>query len=593
MPFPTLDELFGRSRRSRFLSVLDIPHLLLCILILGLNIGLYTSGRLERVENNFLDFFLRQSPSQAADPSIVLIEIDKESLRSIGKWPWPWKYHAQMLEILKKWKVDTIVFDFPFLEENSNQDAPAEIVKTMEAAPPVYLPVQLTAKTGKKIWVHGMPIEIEPENEGKVWVHSVSEIEKAAKGLGHLNLTPDPDGVVRRIQPFLAYQGQSYFYLPLQVGYDFLKKKLQHALDLELPVDRRGKVLVNWTAKKPNAFQEISYSDLVQSGLNLERGMKPLVDPLRLKDKICFIGVTAPDSTENVVSPIESSVSSFKIHAQVLDNTLRQNFIKPVSVFVNTFILCILGFIASILFVIFGNVISFVAALLLAGAWLVFGFLILMERGLWFSVFHPVFLILSLFICSAIFNQFRAKKETLRLFDLATRDGLTGLYVIRHFREILNQAVLESVERKRPLCVILMDIDNFKAINDTYGHSAGDGVLKKTAHLISQSLRHMKRPLHQMDFAARYGGEEFIVMIRNTSLKETAFKIAERMRKNVENAFFEWEGKPIPVTLSLGVASLHAGEKIPDLMVRRADEALYRAKKNGKNQVCLETFAGV
>jgi diguanylate cyclase (GGDEF)-like protein len=155
---------------------------------------------------------------------------------------------------------------------------------------------------------------------------------------------------------------------------------------------------------------------------------------------------------------------------------------------------------------------------------------------------------------------------------------------------ILNQSVTDAKERKQPLAVILMDIDNFKKINDTYGHPAGDMVLKKAAQEISRCFR-VKRASHQVDFAARYGGEEFIIMLRGAALQDAGFKVAERVRQTVEKAEFDWEGVKIPVTLSLGVAMLHEDENVPDLMVRRADEALYRAKKAGKNRVCLETFA--
>jgi diguanylate cyclase (GGDEF)-like protein len=179
-------------------------------------------------------------------------------------------------------------------------------------------------------------------------------------------------------------------------------------------------------------------------------------------------------------------------------------------------------------------------------------------------------------------------REKSHLFHLATRDGLTDLYVIRHFRLILNQIVREASLRKEPLSVVLLDIDNFKNINDTYGHPAGDMVLKKTAAILLAFIR-KRRPFREIDFAARYGGEEFIVMLRKAGLKEAGFIAAERIRKKIEEAKFEWEGKMIRVTASLGVAVLHAGENVPDSMVHRADAALYKAKASGKNRVRMES----
>ena len=135
--------------------------------------------------------------------------------------------------------------------------------------------------------------------------------------------------------------------------------------------------------------------------------------------------------------------------------------------------------------------------------------------------------------------------------------------------------------------MILLDIDNFKKINDTHGHPTGDMVLKKTAAILLAFIR-KRRAFREIDFAARYGGEEFIIMLRKAGLKEATEIAAERIRKKIEETKFEWEGKLIPVTVSLGVAELHSGENVPDPMVHRSDAALYKAKEAGKNRVCAE-----
>jgi two-component system cell cycle response regulator len=231
---------------------------------------------------------------------------------------------------------------------------------------------------------------------------------------------------------------------------------------------------------------------------------------------------------------------------------------------------------------------SLVAGLLLALGWFVFCFLVFAKWHLWFYTVYPVLLMLCLFIFSAIYVQVTATHEKSHLFHLATRDGLTELYVIRHFRLIMNQIVREASARKESLSVILLDLDNFKKINDVYGHPAGDMVLKKTAELILSFIR-KRRPFREIDFAARYGGEEFIIMLRNAGLKEAAGVVAERIRKKIEETKFEWEGKQIPVTVSLGVAARRVGENVPDPMVHRADAALYSAKEAGKN--CVRTEA--
>ena len=134
-----------------------------------------------------------------------------------------------------------------------------------------------------------------------------------------------------------------------------------------------------------------------------------------------------------------------------------------------------------------------------------------------------------------------------------------------------------------------MDIDHFKKINDTYGHPAGDMVLQKTALAIQATVR-QKRVFKDVDFVARYGGEEFIILVRRCSLETTAKQVAERIRKAVEDTYYEWQGQEIVATVSLGVAVLAENENIPDAMVHRADKALYLAKQTGRNRVCTEAM---
>jgi len=136
---------------------------------------------------------------------------------------------------------------------------------------------------------------------------------------------------------------------------------------------------------------------------------------------------------------------------------------------------------------------------------------------------------------------------------LATRDGLTGLYVIRHFREVLNQIVKQVDAEKEPLSLILIDIDDFKKINDTYGHPAGDMVLKKIAQVVFVGLRH-KRPLDEIDFVARYGGEEFIIAAPELA-RDQGIELAERIRSAVAKKRLKLYGVETQVTVSIGTST--------------------------------------
>ena len=172
--------------------------------------------------------------------------------------------------------------------------------------------------------------------------------------------------------------------------------------------------------------------------------------------------------------------------------------------------------------------------------------------------------------------------ENAQLYTQATikanTDGLTGLYNHRHFHESLEKEIARSSRFGTMFSVIMLDIDLFKAYNDIYGHLAGDQLLRRMGELIRSSIRNM-------DVAFRYGGEEFTVILPEARL-DNAYKVAERVRKAVES---KASSKPIPVTVSLGVASWPSDGITREEIIGCADAALYRAKQNGRNRVCLSS----
>ena len=182
-------------------------------------------------------------------------------------------------------------------------------------------------------------------------------------------------------------------------------------------------------------------------------------------------------------------------------------------------------------------------------------------------------------VAEAIASQAAVAFQNARLYELATIDGLTGLYVRRYF----DTRVREELERSRrfgaPFSVVLLDIDDFKKLNDSYGHALGDRVLREVAHS-------MKRNLRGVDIAARYGGEEFAFILPRTGIID-AHAVAERVRHDVGETRVAHEGKVVGVTASLGVSCYLEGHGDVAALLERADLALYRAKTSGKNRVEL------
>ncbi|NOX20220.1 MAG: diguanylate cyclase [Nitrospirae bacterium] len=178
------------------------------------------------------------------------------------------------------------------------------------------------------------------------------------------------------------------------------------------------------------------------------------------------------------------------------------------------------------------------------------------------------------------FQAFQTMSLQNELSRLAKTDGLTGLYNHRMFQERLAEEILRAERYKRTLFLLMIDIDHFKQINDTYGHQAGDMVLKEVAQIIKKSVR-------QVDFPARYGGEEFALILPEADC-ENAYKVGERIRQAIQSHDFQIDnGTKINITVSIGIACYPYDTKNKEELIKMADSALYYAKKHGRNRVCL------
>ena len=165
-----------------------------------------------------------------------------------------------------------------------------------------------------------------------------------------------------------------------------------------------------------------------------------------------------------------------------------------------------------------------------------------------------------------------------KLHEDANTDGLTKAYNKRYFNDSIENEVKKCKVTGKPLTLIVFDLDKFKPLNDNYGHDAGDYVLKELAKVIREN------GIRQGDVLARYGGEEFCILLPNTNLKQ-GFEIAERLRRMIEKHQFLYDGKRLPVTASIGVADYRQGINTGTDLFKRADQAVYKSKEGGRNQV--------
>jgi two-component system cell cycle response regulator len=183
-------------------------------------------------------------------------------------------------------------------------------------------------------------------------------------------------------------------------------------------------------------------------------------------------------------------------------------------------------------------------------------------------------------------SQVRKRRYTERLRDnvqasieMAITDALTSLFNRRYMESHLGTLIEQAAARGKPLSTLVIDIDYFKAINDTHGHDAGDDVLRDFALRIKRSIR-------GIDLACRYGGEEFVIVMPETDMAVAAM-VAERLRRRIAAEPFPIQegASAIPVTISIGIAALRGDDDTAAALLKRADQALYRAKRDGRNRV--------
>lgn len=164
------------------------------------------------------------------------------------------------------------------------------------------------------------------------------------------------------------------------------------------------------------------------------------------------------------------------------------------------------------------------------------------------------------------------------IYRLTIIDALTDIHNKRYLLEFLDRELARSARYKRPLALVLFDIDRFKTINDEMGHLGGDFTLRELAGCVKSSIR-------KEELFARYGGEEFAVVLPETAY-EGGIQVAERIRSQVEKHIFVYEGKQYPVTVSVGLATTSGDETLtPNELIRLVDEKLFQAKNQGRNRV--------
>ena len=575
IPLPQIDLTFLKWTPEDKFRVLIIGAVFAAVF------SLFHFEILEHFELVTYDYRYQIKKARVTDDRIVVIEISDDSLARVGRWPWDRDWHAAMIQALTESGASAIVFDVIFSEPSSEPEKDSVLAQAISESGRVYLAKALE----------------NPKKENSPLFESLPEFMKGVKGAGHINLPPDADGKMRRIPLFVRHNGERIPQLALAAALDVMGVSLKdveqkkHSVlihhtksgvlkTLEVPLDEHDNLILDWAGRWKETFHHFSFADVINAYAVSKNGEKSELDLHFFKDKICLIGAAATGVGDIRPNVLEALYPAVGVNLTVLNNLLEEKFIRKLSRMEETAILVLL---CGILFVVLKLKSSFKAATLTAllgtGYFFAAEFL-LVYANIWVNVVYALLLILLVYFSVTLYNQISIAIERVRLFKMATRDSLTGLVNIGHFK-MLIKAELETLGKQpsRKLSIIMGDVDNFKKTNDTYGHVMGDIVLKEVAASVRANCRALDTP-------ARYGGEEFILMLPGADAEEAA-KIADKIRKAINQKVFTHEAGNFQTSISIGVTQIKPGEKDIETLVARADSGLYEAKQTGKNRVVI------
>lgn len=546
---------------------------------------LYSS--FEKFELVTLDQRFRLRSNRPTDDNIVFIEMAEDSIEAIGRWPWQREWHATLLTILKKYNARIVLFDVIF-DEPSGPSQDIVLEEAIKSAGNVYIPYVFQFYKGD------LPVKQHAADNIRNIIFPLQDFMNAARGIGHVNVAPDVDGTLRSVPLIIESRNKIYPQLAFKAVSDYLGVEEKDVIvksgkyitlkdsaigDIKIPVDYNNQMMVSWAGPWRDTFKHYSYIDIIVSYKDILKNEEPRINLRELKDKICIVGLTASGLYDIRPIPLEASYPVVGMNANIMNNILKKDFVTRTSKIIDIFFIyfmgmCIALFVSKVRFI-RGAVYTLAAAL----GYIIFSFLVFTTFGKWIVVVYPAFSMILSFLSVTLYNEVILTLERKRYFNLSIRDGLTKLFNIRHFKEILQREFeLSSGKRRaRSLSLIMADVDYFKNFNDTYGHQVGDFVLKRVGKMFKDGSR-------AHDVVARYGGEEFIMMLPGADL-EAAKNIAERIRERIEGTPLKRHNEIYSVTVSLGVATLK-DEKSKEELIKRVDDALYKAKKTGRNRVC-------
>ena len=281
--------------------------------------------------------------------------------------------------------------------------------------------------------------------------------------------------------------------------------------------------------------------------------------------------------------PTDKIFPGVEIHTTFINNILDNNFIKRVSPFTDIVLSVLLSlFVGLVVVRSESTVLSSLIAVLTIIFYILFATVVMMYCNIWIGIILQTAAVILVFIACYLAKYIMKSRDLEYTYALATTDGLTELYNHRYFQEQMIQNIETAKRYNKHFSLIMIDIDFFKKFNDTYGHQSGDAVLRQVAQILKKNVR-------SSDIVCRYGGEEMSIILTNTNNTDaniTAEKICKAVSANPLKLV---NGKDVNVTISLGVSTYPENGLTSQEMIKYADDCLYIAKENGRNQVGRKT----
>ena len=544
---------------------------------------------------------------------IVLVTIDDASYEYLttkyGEWPLPRTVYADLIHFLEKQNPMSISFDLMFVSSlKSNVGADDKLADAMNSYDNILTGMNFDDMSYDVRQPINLParLQLTVDNKSKVDFQDLtftncrpilSQIINSNTKIGILNIVRSADGVVREFPAVVKYQNDYYPNLAFLTALTYQSKvdnKSYNAItidkhsniivsDKKIPMNTDGGIILNWYGhSQGETYEHIPLYKLVK----LMNG-ETIKEQYDFNNKIIFIGTTATSLADVKSIPISGAGETYpgvEIYATFMNNFIDNNFIKKAPVSVNIVITLILAIgVCAVVLLSNSTAITISTAVISAIGYSLLTYFVMLVGNVWLDIVIPVVAIILSFAISYMVKYIIKSRDFDYQYKLATTDGLTELFNHRYFQEQMKVQIANCTRYNNEFSMIIVDIDHFKKFNDTYGHQAGDAVLRQVAQTLKTNTR-------ATDIVCRYGGEEMSIILTNTDKKE-AIKNAERICEAVATRTFKLNAtQTTHVTISLGVSTFPQDGDNPKQIIEVADQGLYYAKEHGRNQVGLAEF---